>query len=144
MSELLAQHPWLYPALLHLHRACVAASIALFGARGLGVLAQQAWPMRRSWRCLSVAIDVGLLAAGASLWALLAYHPLQQSWLGVKLVLLLVYIVLGSFALKRARTRGQRLAFFIAALAVVLSMVGIALARHPAGWWTVLAHPTHR
>ena len=69
------------------------------------------------------------------LWTLLGYHPLQQTWLGLKLALLVVYIVLGSFALKRGRTRSQRLVFFIAALAVVLGMVGIALARHPAGWW---------
>jgi uncharacterized membrane protein SirB2 len=76
-----------------------------------------------------------LLTAGVGLWMLLAYHPLQQTWLGVKLVLLVFYIVLGSFALKRGRTRVQRLLFFAAALAVVLLMVGIALARHPAGWW---------
>jgi uncharacterized membrane protein SirB2 len=135
MNDLLASHPWLYPALLHLHRACVSASIALFVARGLGVSALHAWPMRPFWRTLSVAIDVPLLLAGVGLWTLLGYHPLQQTWLGAKLVLLVVYIVLGSFALKRGRTRGSRLAFFIAALAVVLSMVGMALARHPAGWW---------
>jgi len=135
MNDLLSNQPWLYPALLHLHRACVSASIALFVARGLGVSALHAWPMRPFWRILSVAIDVPLLLAGVGLWTLLGYHPLQQTWLGAKLVLLVVYIVLGSFALKRGRTRGSRLAFFIAALAVVLSMVGMALARHPAGWW---------
>ncbi len=126
---------WLYPNLLHAHRACVAASIALFMARGLGVSALCSWPMQPFWRRLSVSIDVLLLASGGSLWALLRYHPLQQTWLGVKLGLLVVYIVLGSFALKRGRTRAQRLAFFLAALAVVFSMVGIALSRHPAGWW---------
>jgi uncharacterized membrane protein SirB2 len=135
MTETLAGHPWLYPALLHLHRACVAASIILFMARGLGVAAQQGWPLQARWRYLSVAIDVLLLVAGVSLWVFLGLHPLQQTWLGVKLVLLVVYIVLGSFALKRARTHGQRLAFFVAALAVVFYMVGIALMRHPAGWW---------
>jgi len=135
MSDLPSTHPWLYPALLHLHRACVSASIALFVARGLGVMAQQAWPLQRGSRLLSVGIDVVLLCAGAGLWALLGLHPLQQTWLGVKLGLLVLYIVLGSFALKRGHTRGQRAAFFAAALAVVLSMVGIALARHPAGWW---------
>jgi uncharacterized membrane protein SirB2 len=135
MTDTLTSYPWLYPALLHLHRACVAASVALFVARGLGVSFLRDWPMLPFWRNLSVAIDVPLLLAGASLWALLGYHPMQQTWLGVKLVLLVVYIVLGSFALKRGRTRGQRLVFFIAALAVVLGMVGIALARHPAGWW---------
>jgi len=135
MTETLASHPWLYPALLHLHRACVSASIALFVARGLGVAALNAWPMQAFWRWLSVAIDVALMVSGASLWALLNYHPLQQQWLGIKLALLVVYIVLGSYALKRGRTRAQRMLFFIAALGVVLSMVGIALARHPAGWW---------
>jgi len=78
---------------------------------------------------------VPLLATGVALWTLLGYHPLQQTWLGVKLGLLVVYIVLGSFALKRGRTRAQRLLFFIAALAVVLSMAGIALAHDPVGWW---------
>lgn len=135
MTDTLSSHPWLYPALLQLHRSCVAASIALFVARGLGVGALRAWPMRPFWRYLSVAIDVPLLVAGASLWALLDYRLQQQTWLGVKLALLGVYIVLGSFALKRGHTRAQRLVFFIAALAVVLVMVGIALARHPAGWW---------
>lgn len=126
---------WFYPSLLHLHRACVGASIALFMARGLGVSALHSWPMRPFWRRLSVGIDVLLLASGASLWALLHYHPLQQTWLGVKLGLLVVYIVLGSFALKRGRSRAQRMTFFFAALTVVFCMVGIALSRHPAGWW---------
>ncbi len=71
MNTWLAIHPWLYPALLHLHRACVTASIALFVARGLGVTALQAWPMQARWRWLSVAIDVPLLAAGVGLWTLL-------------------------------------------------------------------------
>lgn len=135
MNAWLASDPWLYPALLHLHRACVTASVALFMARGLGVATLQAWPMQARWRWLSVAIDVPLLAAGVGLWTLLGLDPLQQTWLGVKLALLVVYIVLGSLALKRGRTRSQRLLFFVAALAVVLCTVGIALARHPAGWW---------
>ena len=138
MNTWLIAHPWLYPVLLQLHRACVGASVALFMARGLGVAARQRWPMQSRWRHLSMVIDSLLLSAGASLWALLGYHPLQQTWLGTKLLLLLVYIVLGSFALKRGRTRHQRLAFLVAALAVVFFMVGIAHARHPAGWWAHL------
>jgi len=133
MSDVLAQHPWLYPALRHLHLVCVTASITLFVARGLGVTALHAWPMRPFWRRLSVAIDVPLLLAGAGLWALLGHHPLQQAWLGTKLALLVVYIVLGSFALKRGRTRQARLLFFAAALAVVALIVASALTRLPFG-----------
>ena len=49
--------------------------------------------MRPAWRRTSVAIDVGLLAAGVGLWTVLSLRPVQQLWLGVKLGLLLVYIV---------------------------------------------------
>lgn len=133
MTDLLHNHHWLYPALIHLHRSVVSASIALFLAKGIGVALQGSWPMRAWWRRLSVVIDVFLLASGASLWALLSYHPLQQTWLGTKLALLLVYIVLGSYGLKRGATRTTRMLFFAAALLVVTQMVWIARTRQPLG-----------
>ncbi|MDH4050325.1 MAG: SirB2 family protein [Rubrivivax sp.] len=51
-----------------------------------------------------------LLAAGAALWAALQPNPVQQAWLGTKLLLLIVYISLGTMALRRARTPASRLA----------------------------------
>lgn len=122
-----------YPLLKPLHITLVAASGALFTARGAAVLAGQAWPMRPAWRRASVAIDTLLLAAGAGLWTMLSLHPVQQPWLGVKLGLLLVYIVLGSLALKRARRPATRFICYAAALAVFVWMVSIARAHHPLG-----------
>ena len=72
--------------------------------------------MRREVRLASVTIDTLLLVAGASLWALLQHNPLQEAWLATKLALLVVYVVLGSFALKRARSQAGRLLFLVAAL----------------------------
>ena len=126
--------PGLYPFLLLTHQIAVGLSLALFVARGVGVQCSAHWPMRPVVRKLSVLIDVVLLSAGVSLWALLQYHPTLHAWLGSKLLLLLLYIVLGSFALKRGRTPASRAAFFVAALVCVLWMVGIALARHPMSW----------
>ena len=77
-------------------------------------------------------------AAGAALWFLLQLNPLRDHWLGAKLILLVVYVVLGSFALKRARSAGSRVLFLIAALAVFATMIGIAIAHHPAGLWRPL------
>jgi uncharacterized membrane protein SirB2 len=59
-------------------------------------------------------------------------------WLTFKLALLLAYVVLGSMALKRARTPLARALFFVAALVVYTAMLGIARAHHPLGWlaWT--------
>lgn len=125
-----------YPLAVWLHVGLVVTSVALFAARGLGVLGRQAWPMRRVWRGLSVWIDVGLLSAGATLWYLLRFNPWHDHWLGAKLVLLVVYIVLGSFALKRARTRSGQLLCLVAALLCVAFMASIALRHSPLGWWS--------
>lgn len=132
---LIDQAPWLYPTLLWAHRLLVGLSLCLFALRGLGALWQQDWIMRRGVRSASVAIDSLLLTAGISLWVLLRHNPLYESWLSTKLALLLPYMVLGSFALKRARSRGARLVFLLAALLCAAAMVTIARTRDPLGWW---------
>jgi uncharacterized membrane protein SirB2 len=129
----LSWYPWLKP----LHIALAAASVALFASRGLGVLAGQSWPMARPLRRLVIGIDTALLAAGAALWWMLALNPLQQRWLGAKLLLIVAYIVLGSFALRRARSRGARVLAFAAALGCIAAVASIALAhdaRAPLRW----------
>ena len=125
-----------YPSIKQGHVALVSASGALFAARGAAVLAGQRWPMQALWRRLSVVIDTLLLAAGATLWTLLALNPLRDTWLGTKLVLLLVYIVLGSLALKRGRTPAVRALGYAAALATFGFMIGVALRHQPYGFLT--------
>jgi uncharacterized membrane protein SirB2 len=51
----------------------------------------------------------------------------------VKVVLLVAYIVLGSFALKRGKTRSRRLGFYVAALLVFGFIFSVARAHHPLG-----------
>ncbi len=125
-----------YPLALHAHIAFVIASVTLFAARGFGVLVGQAWPMRQVWRGVSVWVDVALLSAGGTLWYLLQFNPWHDHWLGAKLVLLVVYIGLGSYALKRAPTRATKAAFFVAALSCVAFMASIALSHNALGWWS--------
>ena len=117
-----------YPHIKSAHIAFVAASGALFALRGAAVLAGRAWPLARALRVASVAIDTLLLAAGATLWALLALHPLRDAWLGSKLALLVLYVVLGTVALKHRRAWA-----YAAALTCYLFMISIALAHHPLG-----------
>jgi uncharacterized membrane protein SirB2 len=124
-----AIHPWLMP----LHISLVTLSVGLFTVRGLGVLAGHSWPMQAPARNLAPVIDSLLLLAGGSLWWLRQFNPTQDHWLLVKLVLLVVYIVLGTLALKRAPTPATKVACLVAALAVVGFMASIALARHPQG-----------
>lgn len=121
---------WYLPV-RHLHLSAVGFSLTLFAARGAGVLMGAEWPMRPLHRRASVVVDTVLLGAGVTLWTILGLNPWHQTWLGAKLVLLLVYIVLGSFALKRARGRAAKAGFCVAALACVGAMVAIARAHDP-------------
>jgi uncharacterized membrane protein SirB2 len=129
-----------YAPLKLAHLGLVTASGALFAVRGAAVLARQGWAMRKPWRLLSYGIDTLLLSAGATLWVLLSLHPGRDTWLGAKLALLLLYVVLGSLALKRGRTPAVRATAYVAALAVFLFMAGVALAHHPLGWLAGTEH----
>lgn len=124
--------PW-YPYIKAAHIALVLASGVLFALRGALVLAGQGWAMAQPLRLLSYSIDTLLLSAGVALWAVLSLNPISHPWLGVKLLLLVLYIVLGSLALKRARTPGMRRASYAGALVVVLFMASVALSHHPLG-----------
>ena len=132
--------PW-YPALLHLHRILVGMSVTLFVARAVGVACQHQWPQKLAPRWGSFLIDTLLMTAGVVLWWLMQHHPLREPWLGVKLVLLLVYIVFGSYGLKRGNTRTARVAFSMLAVLVVLQMFWIARTRHPLGLLTLWFRP---
>lgn len=127
-----------YPQIRHVHVACVLASGALFLLRGAGVLAGARWPMRLPVRLLSYTIDTPLLTAALMLFTLLPAGMFANGWLTAKLGLLVGYIVLGSFALKRAPTRRARAGCYAAAVAVFLFMLSIARLHHPLGVFALL------
>jgi uncharacterized membrane protein SirB2 len=117
------------------HVAAVLSSGLLFFLRGL--LLQLGAPrvaMFAPLRYLSYGVDSVLLTAALMLATMLPAAMFANGWLLAKLLLLPAYVVLGSFALKRARTPATRLACFLGALAVFATMAGIARAHHPAGW----------
>ncbi|HEX4974462.1 MAG TPA: SirB2 family protein [Pseudomonadales bacterium] len=113
-----------------LHILCATLSISGFFVRGLWMLRDSAY-LQRSWvKILPHVIDSVLLFSGVSLAVLLQQNPLQQQWLQVKLLLLLLYIVLGSIALKRGRNKFQKTVAWLGALLVVLAIVVIASQHH--------------
>lgn len=60
-------------------------------------------------------------------------HPFSTGRLTAKVGLLVVYVMLGSIALKRGRTLAVRTAAFVAALATVGFLVTVARVHHPMG-----------
>ena len=122
-----------YPQIRWVHITAVLLSGALFLLRGSGVLAGARWPMALPVRLTSYTIDTVLLTAALMLVAVLPSAVFANGWLATKLVLLVAYIGLGTFALKRGRTPRVRAACYVLALAVFGGMLAIARAHHPLG-----------
>ncbi len=124
-----------YPQIKAVHILCVLLSGSLFALRGSLVLAgRNAIAHWAPLRFLSYTIDTALLTAALMLLTMLPAALFANGWLATKLVLLVVYVVLGSLALKRARSPGLRTGCFVAALVVYVAMLGIARMHHPLGW----------
>lgn len=115
------------------HVAAVLASGGLFALRGALVLGGVRWAMAAPLRWLSYAIDTVLLTAALMLLTALKLNPFVVPWLSVKLALLVLYVGLGSLALKRARTPRVRALSYAAALATFAFMYFVARAHHPLG-----------
>lgn len=124
-----------YPQIKWVHVAAIATSGALFALRGALVQAgRPRWAMAAPLRYASYSVDTVLLTAALMLLTLLPAAMFANGWLTLKLMLLVVYIVLGTVALKRGRTPRVRATSYLAALLTFGTIIGIALAHHPLGW----------
>jgi uncharacterized membrane protein SirB2 len=129
-----------YAQIRWVHVAAVIVSGSLFALRGAGVLAGGRWPMWAPLRYLTYTVDTVLLTAALMLATLLHQYPFVHAWLTVKVLLLVLYIVLGTLALKRAPTRSGRAWCYAAALAVFLFIVSVARAHSPLGFLGYFTH----
>ena len=117
------------------HIGAVALSGLLMLLRGVtrnmfGASWVTAWPVR----VLSYTIDSVLLTAALMLTTIIRQYPFVDSWLTMKLVLLVAYILLGYRALRgdSARTRWASLA---GAALVYGFIISIARTHDPLGFF---------
>lgn len=106
----------------HIHQAAVAITLALFVLRGAWML-QGSQRLQQRWvKVLPHVNDTVLLAAALYMAALIGV----QAWIVAKIAGLLVYIALGTVAIKRGRTLQMRSIAFFAALAVFAYVAAVA------------------
>jgi len=120
-----------YLALKHFHMGCAAASGALFMLRGLWMLRASSALQQRWVRIVPHLIDTALLASAITLAVWSGQSPGSAPWLAAKLCALVVYIVLGTIAIKRGKTLAVRATAFVAALLVFAYIVAVAVTRQP-------------
>lgn len=118
-----------YLAIKYLHVTSVVLSGSFFLLRGLWMLRESDLLQRRWVKVLPHIIDTLLLGSALVMVFWSRQYPFVQPWLTAKLLALVVYVVLGSVALKRGKTRAVRGWAFVAALATFAYIVAVAHTR---------------
>lgn len=124
----------IYRALKAVHIGCVALSATGFLVRGARAIGGSGMAPARWIRVAPHVVDTLLLASALGLAWSSGQWPLRSPWLTAKLFGLIVYIGLGSVALRFARTPRTRALAWLAALAVLAWIVSVAIAKRPSGF----------
>ena len=118
-----------YYAIKHFHMGCAAMSGSLFLLRGYWMWSNPARLQQRWVRTAPHVIDTALLASALTMVVLSHQYPFVQGWLTAKVLALLLYIVLGTIALKRGKTRAVRVTAFAAAVTTFLYIGSVAFTK---------------
>lgn len=120
-----------YLAIKHIHLSCVALSISFFITRGIWMLRESPKLQQRWVKIAPHIIDTLLLCSALTLAWMSNQWPFEQPWLTAKVLGLIAYILLGTIALKRGKTRQVRLAAWLIALVVAVYIITVAITRNP-------------
>jgi len=115
-----------YHNLRLMHMVLAVFSISGFILRWIWMMYESTLSSHRLTRILPHVIDTLFLASAVWLTVSIRQYPFTDAWLTAKIFGLVVYIVLGSFALKQARTVQGRIMAFSGALLVFAWIVSVA------------------
>lgn len=124
-----------YVAIKHAHMMFAIISITLFMLRAWLAVPSPARIKSKLLKILPHIIDTLLLAMGVWLAILSKQIPFDNSpWLTAKVIGLVLYIVVGTIAIKRGKTRNQRLIATVASIAIFAYIYGVAVSKSPLSW----------
>ncbi|MEX0943936.1 MAG: SirB2 family protein [Pseudomonadales bacterium] len=115
------------------HVTCAVISISFFCLRGYWMLRESPLLSHPVVRIAPHLIDTVLLASAIVLSIMLRQYPFVHGWVTVKVIALVGYILLGTVALKRGRTKTIRQMAFVGALVLFGFIVSVAYYHHPLG-----------
>ncbi|MCE9662043.1 SirB2 family protein [Halomonas sp. M5N1S17] len=126
-----------YFLIKHLHMTTAGLSLAFFILRAWWSVREAPILQRRWVKVVPHVNDTLLLTFGILLMVMLSMWPQHHPWLAAKILALLVYIVLGSVAIKRGRTPLARGVAAMAAVITFLYMLGTAIFKDPL-WFVMM------
>ncbi|MEO6986358.1 MAG: SirB2 family protein [Paralcaligenes sp.] len=120
-----------YFVIKQLHMSAAVLSIIFFVVRAYWSVTSSGLLARRLVKILPHVVDTVLLGCGVILTFMLGG---LQPWIIAKLVALVLYIGIGTIAIKRGKTAGTRGAAALIAIAVFFYIVGVAIRHNPMSW----------
>ena len=114
------------------HVTFAVISLLGFSLRGYWMVKESALLQTKAVKILPHINDTLLLSSAIALVVMPRQYPIVVGWVSLKILLLILYIVCGTFALKHARTMAQRIKFLMASVVVVLGIFMVAVTKP--GW----------
>lgn len=114
-----------------IHVTCVVISIHFFFLRGIWMMFDSPLLQARWVKIVPHVIDATLLFSALALAWQIEQYPFVHGWLTAKVFGLIAYIILGTIALKRGKTRQIRVLAWTAALLVFSFIVWVAATHNP-------------
>ena len=115
----------------HLHMTLAVLSISLFTLRFAWTLANSAKLQAKWVKITPHVIDTFLFAIGVVMAVQYSMNPMEQLWLGEKLLALVAYIFTGYYTLKLARNKSMQIIGYLGAMGWVMLIVRLAMTREP-------------
>ena len=119
---------------VHIGSALISGSLFLIRALAFNLFGAR-WPLAPPLRYLGWTVDTVLLTAALMLMTIVRQYPVADAWLTVKMVAVVLYIVLGYFAL-RGPDIAARLVSTGAAVLTFGFIYTVARAHHPLGFFS--------
>ena len=117
----------MYSVLKHAHMLFAVTSGVLFLLRGVWMMMDSAQLQKRWVKVLPHINDTLLLGCAIALTVILHQYPFVDHWLTAKLVALVLYVLVGTVAIKRGKTKQIRILAFVVALLLYGYIVGVAI-----------------
>ncbi len=123
-----------YLLIKYLHMGMAYLSISLFIFRSLLSVLESRLLHNKLFKTLPHVIDTLLLVFAVWLMTIIKQYPFVDAWLTAKLLALLIYIAVGTIAIKRGKSAVVRLWASIFAVLIFAYIIGVAKTHNVISW----------
>lgn len=124
----------MYLALKLAHITAAILTISGFALRGFWMLTDSANLDRRIVKIAPHIVDSVFLLSGIGLIWILRLPVMSQPWLMAKLLALVLYVLLGTVALRRGKTKRTRAIALLLAILTFAYIAGVAMNKSVGSW----------